>query len=200
MSSKHIYVSVDIEADGPIPGIYSMLSLGAAAFDIGLPSPDKYKPIDTFQINILPLLDARQDPATMRWWSERPEAYAVATKDAQFAGDAIPTFTAWLRQLPGHPICVAYPVGFDFTFIHYYNVIFDPKHEDPFGFSALDIKTLACAALDKPYPEAIKKNVPWAWFNPPDGKAPRHNHEALQDAIGQGILFVRLMDFVESLR
>ena len=27
-----IYVSIDVEADGPIPGDHSMLSLGAAAF------------------------------------------------------------------------------------------------------------------------------------------------------------------------
>ena len=31
--SREILVSVDIEADGPIPGVYSMLSLGAARVD-----------------------------------------------------------------------------------------------------------------------------------------------------------------------
>jgi len=31
-SKKEIYVSIDIEADGPIPGPYSMLSIGAVAF------------------------------------------------------------------------------------------------------------------------------------------------------------------------
>ena len=33
LSGEECYVSIDIEADGPIPGTYSMLSLGAAAFD-----------------------------------------------------------------------------------------------------------------------------------------------------------------------
>ena len=28
-----IYVSIDIESDGPVPGLNSMLSLGAVAFD-----------------------------------------------------------------------------------------------------------------------------------------------------------------------
>ena len=37
-----IYVSVDIEADGPIPGDFSMLSLGAVAFN------DDGEEIDSF--------------------------------------------------------------------------------------------------------------------------------------------------------
>jgi hypothetical protein len=32
MSSKEIYVSTDVEADGPIPGPNSMLSFGSAAY------------------------------------------------------------------------------------------------------------------------------------------------------------------------
>ena len=30
MASKDVYISVDIEADGPIPGRYSMLAFGLA--------------------------------------------------------------------------------------------------------------------------------------------------------------------------
>ena len=35
MSSKEIYVSTDVEADGPIPGPNSMLSFGSAAYSGG---------------------------------------------------------------------------------------------------------------------------------------------------------------------
>ena len=35
MSSKEIYVSTDVEADGPIPGPNSMLSFGSAAYTGG---------------------------------------------------------------------------------------------------------------------------------------------------------------------
>jgi len=34
-----MYVSVDIESDGPIPGPHSLLSLGAAAFDLTTADP-----------------------------------------------------------------------------------------------------------------------------------------------------------------
>ena len=35
MNSKEIYVSTDVEADGPIPGPNSMLSFGSAAYTSG---------------------------------------------------------------------------------------------------------------------------------------------------------------------
>ena len=57
-----IYISTDIEADGPIPGLYSMLSLGAAAF-----KPDGAIE-DEFSENLTCLPDATEDPDTMDWW------------------------------------------------------------------------------------------------------------------------------------
>jgi hypothetical protein len=46
MSSKEIYVSTDVEADGPIPGPNSMLSFGSAAYTGGK------KLIGTFSANL----------------------------------------------------------------------------------------------------------------------------------------------------
>ena len=43
---KEIYISVDIETDGPIPGPNSMLSFGAAAFS------DDGKLVDTHSANL----------------------------------------------------------------------------------------------------------------------------------------------------
>ena len=42
-----IYVSTDVETDGPIPGVYSMLSVGSAAY-----LPDSNKPQSTFTANL----------------------------------------------------------------------------------------------------------------------------------------------------
>ena len=39
--SKHIYVSIDVEADGTIPGQNSMLQFGAAAFSLEGEEPRK---------------------------------------------------------------------------------------------------------------------------------------------------------------
>ena len=51
-----IYVSTDVETDGPIPGLNSMLSLGSAAY---LPGKTL---IDTFSANLETLPGAIADP------------------------------------------------------------------------------------------------------------------------------------------
>ena len=99
----------------------------------------------------------------------------------------MPEYVAWLEALPGKPVFVAYPAGFDFTFVYWYLIRFAGR--SPFSHSALDVKTLAMAALGCGYRDATKRNMPREWF-PPD--AP-HTHVALDDAIEQGKLFVNVL-------
>ena len=40
--------------------------------------------------------------------------------------------------------------------------------------------------------EATKRNMPKRWFLV-DGKAPPHTHDALDDAIGQGVLLMNIL-------
>ena len=61
--------------------------------------------------------------------------------------------------------------------------------ESPFSHSALDIKTFAMALLGKEYRESSKRNMPPEWF----GDVP-HTHVALDDAIGQGVLFCHMLE------
>ena len=55
MSKPKIYISTDIEADGPIPGSHSMLSFASAAY-----TADKQL-IDTFSANLDRLPNAQFD-------------------------------------------------------------------------------------------------------------------------------------------
>lgn len=64
-----IYVSTDIETDGPIPGPNSMLSFASAAF-----LADKTL-VSTFTANLEALPEANGDPDTMKWWEGQPEAW-----------------------------------------------------------------------------------------------------------------------------
>lgn len=175
------YVSVDIEADGPIPGPHSMLSLAAVAFDLD------GRQLGTFSANLETLPEASGHPDTMAWWAGQPEAWEASRRDRREPSEAIPAFVAWVRSLPGKPVFVAYPAGYDFTWVYWYMMRF--VGESPFSHSALDIKTLAMALMGCGYRDATKKNMPAAWFR----GAPQHSHVALDDAIGQGILFVNMM-------
>jgi hypothetical protein len=175
-----IYVSTDIETDGPIPGPHSMLSFGSAAF-----SADKTRH-GTFTANLETLPGARGDAETMRWWESQPEAWAACRENPRGPAEVMPEYVRWLRSLPGKPVFVAYPAGFDFLFIYWYLIRF--AGESPFSFSAVDIKTYAMAVLGKEYRASSKRNMPKHWFE----ELP-HTHVALDDAIGQGVLFCNMM-------
>ena len=82
-----IYVVCDIEADGPIPGPYSMLSIGAVA--VGK-SGTCY---GEFEINLLPLDNANQHPITMKWFKNNaPEALEYTKQNRVLPQEAMKKF------------------------------------------------------------------------------------------------------------
>lgn len=180
MAKLEIYVSTDIESDGPIPGPYSMLSFGSAAY-----LADKTL-VGTFSANLEKLPGATGHPDTMAWWENNPTAWEACRKDCLPPEKAMADYVAWLKKLPGKPVFVAYPAGFDFMFVYWYLIRF--TGESPFSHSALDMKTLAMALLKTDYREATKRNMPKEWFDPLP-----HNHIALDDAIEQGALFCNML-------
>jgi hypothetical protein len=58
-----IYISTDVETDGPIPGPHSMLSFGSAAY-----SATK-ELLSTFTANLETLPGACAHPKTAEWWA-----------------------------------------------------------------------------------------------------------------------------------
>ena len=175
-----IYVSTDVEADGPIPGPHSMLSFASAAY-----RGDKTL-LGTFSANLETLPGAAGHPSTMAWWEQHPDAHAATRRDLQAPEAALPAYVRWLKGLPGRPVFVAYPAGYDFLFVYWYLMRF--AGESPFSFSALDIKTYAMAVLKVDYREAVKRKMPKRWFDPLP-----HTHEALDDAREQGALFCNML-------
>jgi DNA polymerase III alpha subunit (gram-positive type) len=175
-----IYISCDIESNGPIPGDYSMLSLGAAAFT------SEGKLLSTFSANLRTLPEASEDPDTMKFWSDNQEAYEATRQDVRDPQQAMEQFISWVNKQPGKPVFVGYPVTFDFMFVYHYIIHFGLK--SPFSFSALDIKTYSMALMKTEYRQSTKKNMPKRWFS----DAP-HTHVAVDDAIEQGQLFCNML-------
>jgi hypothetical protein len=175
-----IYVSTDIETNGPIPGVYSMLSIGSAAYQA-----DKTR-LSTFSANLETLPNAITDAKTMEWWQTQPEAWAACRENLQSPEAVMKNYVAWLKQLPGKPVFVGYPAGFDFTFVYWYLIRF--TGESPFSFAALDIKSFAMAMLKTDFQEVTKRKMPRHWFD----DLP-HTHKALEDALEQGALFCNML-------
>ncbi len=122
------WISVDIEADGPIPGDYSMTEFGAVLVEPGL--------LHSFHGKLKPISD--------NWI---PEALAVSNRtrtevmtfdDPQ---DVMLSFMKWLNEVSkGRPMFIADNNGFDWQFINWYFHHF--TGHNPFGFSSTNLGSL----------------------------------------------------------
>src|SRR5438270_6584689 len=84
-----IYISTDVETDGPIPGPHSMLSFASAAY-----TPDKTL-VGTFSANLELLPGAAGHPKTIEWWRTQPEAWAACRKDLREPAAAMADYVRW---------------------------------------------------------------------------------------------------------
>ncbi len=178
-----LYWSVDIEADGPVPGANSMLSLAAVPFTKNYIFHD-----EAFYRKLLPLPEASADPNTMLWWETQPEAWEEVQKDQEQPYQVLQDLHSIVkaRENGGLGTMVGYPVAYDFMFIQWYFLTI--LGSSPFSHGAIDIKSYAACMLKTSYKKAVKKNMPKNWF----GKT-KHTHKAIDDAIGQAELFQNML-------
>lgn len=184
-----IYVSTDVEADGPIPGPNSMLSFASAAF-----TPDGTL-VDTFEANLKQMRGAKPDRRTMKdFWARNLEAWNYCRKDPRRPKRVMTKYVKWINKLRqyGKPVFVAFPLGFDFMFIYWYLIKF--TGQSPFSFFGLDIKTFAMFMMNTGYRQSIKRKMPKRWFS-----AKKHSHKAIDDAIEQGELFCNMYKEYQEL-
>jgi hypothetical protein len=189
MAVPDIYISADVEADGPIPGPYSMLSFGlcvAATFD-GIQLRPADPRTQTFYCELRPI---SKDYAI--------EALAVSSldrekliKEGRPARDAMISAADWVKSVAGkrHPVLVGFPLVFDWMFLTWYFERF--THSSPFGFSSgLDMKTMYQQKARVPLNLAGRDDLP-----PQLVSAKPHTHNALDDAIEQAEIFVNLFQW-----
>lgn len=174
-----IYLSTDVEADGPIPGPHSMLSFASAAY-----APDKTL-VRTYSANLETLPGAGGDPRTLKWWQGFPEAWAACRTDPRPPQLVMREYLAWVQALPGRPVFVGWPASWDFMWIYWYLVRF--TGERPFGESALDVRSYAMGMRRTPFRRTSRTYLPKRWFDPLP-----HTHIALDDALEQGALFCNM--------
>jgi hypothetical protein len=178
-----IFISADVEADGGLVGINSMLSLGSVAFRVG---ECGYEQITTFEANLQEYPGAVQDEEVMVWWTKFPEAWQKIRKNAQPPAVVMRQYLGWIKALPGEVALVAYPASYDFMFIYWYLKRY--TGERPFGWSGLCSRTYAmCMLKKKSWVNFSKDDIPDKYKS----KHP-HDHTPLNDAIQQGQEFAAM--------
>lgn len=170
-NKPEIFISIDVETAGPVPGEFSMLSIGAClvndpevAFDCELkPINDNADPaaLEVSGLSLVELHRRGRDPATAMF---------------QFAN--------WIDRVcgDGTPVFVGFNAPFDWSFVNYYFHRFTGAN--PFGFTALDIKALWMGVAQCGWADTRSSRI--AERLKPDLHG---DHNALHDARYQAELF-----------
>jgi DNA polymerase III epsilon subunit-like protein len=160
------YVMVDVEADGPAPGLYSLVSIGAV---IVAPALDQ-----TFYGQLRPITDA---------WV--PEALAISgfTRDQHLGFDdpaeVMARFADWIAAHGGkRPMFISDNNGFDWSFINYYFHRFTQKN--PFGHSSSNLGSLYKGVVKDAF--ASFKHL----------RTTAHTHHPVDDARGNAEALLRI--------
>src|SRR5215475_10195936 len=181
-----MYFSADVEADGPIPGPYSMVSFGFTV--AGVRNPE-FTPIEPTRFTFYRELR----PISEEW---DPSALAVSGLTREHLVDngidpaiAMAELTDFIRTTAdgARPVFVAYPACYDWMFLYWYLIRFTGA--SIFGHSGcLDMKTIYATKADVLIGAAVKRSMPRHLLS-----RRRHTHHALDDAIEQAELFANLI-------
>ncbi|MGV8152302.1 MAG: 3'-5' exoribonuclease domain-containing protein [Candidatus Nanoarchaeia archaeon] len=193
---KEIYISTDIEANGPIPADYSMLSIGSVAFG------DNGNILGKFYRKLNQLPNSKQHPQTMSFWKKNKEAYIEATSKPENPKKVMNEYADWLEEIKNKykvPLYfLAYPASWDFMFVSWYLIKFVKRYSKnhfictPFSHEGIDIKTFSMAQLKRPYSQSGTSNMPKEWIIEREDKG-LLKHKAIDDAMKQGLMFIRML-------
>jgi hypothetical protein len=161
------YIMVDVEADGPCPGEYSMFAIGAVIVEPTLSR--------TFHGLLRPVSE--------KWLPRGLEICGIARKTTLGYPDAAETMQAfgrWVRENGGErPIFVSDNNGFDWQFVNWYFHRFTGTN--PFGHSSMNL-----GSLYKGLVRNLRQNFKHL-------RRTRHTHNPLDDAMGNAEAMLQLM-------
>lgn len=170
------YISVDVEASGPIPGEYSMLSVGACLvrdFDEGFyaelrPTSDRYvsEALDVSKLSLSRLREHGTDPQ-----------------------EAMASLRDWITNVCAdrRPVFVGFNASFDWAFVNWYFHTF--LDDNPFGIGGVDIKAYYMGFSGSEWGETTSSKLPGR-LRP----SRPQTHNALDDARAQAEIFDKLLE------
>ncbi len=185
--SRTVFISVDVEASGPVPALYNLVSIGAVPVlrREGAWYPDD----DSFYVELKPIAPGFQDEAMAVHGISREHL----EREGVPAEDAMRRLTAFVEGLGdrGRPVFVGHNAVFDWAYISYYY-----EHHglpNPFGYKALELKSYAMGRLGIGWFETSKENLQRLLPSLPD-QDPTLVHRADYDALYQAQILSALLN------
>lgn len=177
---EECFISVDVETAGPIPGDYSMLSLGACV--VGCATEGFYVEVKPINDNFVPeaLKVSGFDLAKLANTGEPPEV-------------AVKKLAEWIKKVAGDstPVFVGFNAGFDWSFVNWYLIRY--LGDNSFGFAPLDVKAYYMGLVGCGWEETKSSRIrpDFQPVKPGDHNAladARTSRNVREDARGQEIL------------
>ena len=181
-----VYFCVDIEASGPVPGLFNMLSIGCVA--VKTVEGGRLAPGEDLYLELKPIFIGF-DPGAMkvnRLDKEHLEKTGLPPADAM---QLLARFVTERTPEGARAIFVGHNAPFDWSFVNYY--FHHARIANPWGYSALDSKALAMGVLGLSWPDTNKEVLQKLLELPP-----QHEllvHRADYDARYQAMIFCALM-------
>lgn len=169
------WVMVDVETDGPCPGLYSMVSFGAVVVE---PDLDQ-----TFY--------GQCKPISGKWNPEALKVSGLTREECRSFPDpefTMHSFATWLKGFGGRLMFISDNNGFDWQFINYYFHRF--YGQNPFGHSSTNLGSL------------YKGMVRNTFKNFKRLRKTKHTHHPVDDAKGNAeamLHMIRKMDLKTEL-
>lgn len=180
------YFMVDVEATGPVPGLYSMVSLGAVVI-----APDAQGELsagDELYLELRPVFGGH-DPDANAVHGLDIERLAREGLEPRAALEKLSAFVAAQNRPSTEPTFVAHVAVFDWMYVNWYYAWCGL--ENPFGYKALDTKALAMGVLDVEWPSTSKEILTGKLGIAMQDEDTLHRADA--DARHQAGLFVAMM-------
>ncbi|TWP27054.1 exonuclease [Apibacter muscae] len=175
-----IYIATDVEADGPIPGDYSMLSFGMAI--VGMDHINFYTELKPISENYI-------EKALEVSGLDRNKLL----EEAPTAEEAMQAVNQWINSLRkiGRPVFLASPAVWDGMFIHWYFMKYLKK--SPFGQtgSGIDLRSYWMGKTGCEWVDTQKGKIK---YNLNIEGLP-HTHHAKEDAIELAKIFEKAIKF-----
>jgi hypothetical protein len=163
---SNVLIVVDVEADGPAPGLYSMLSFGAVVVDAGLTRRFESGPL-------MALTGAHCNPEAVNAIGMKWEDYITTHHTGGLPPyEVMRDFKKWIDAVSGgrHPIFISDNNGFDWMYICWY--FWKYLGENPFGYSSRRIGDLYCGLTGD-------MRARWKHL-----RKTAHTHNPVDDAVG----------------
>jgi len=183
-----LYLSIDVEASGPFPGLYSLVSVGAVPVieGDGAWSVDEGR---AFYIELKPLPEAASMPEAMAVHGLTTEHLAREGVDPADAVERFAAYVAGLEAEFGYVKAAAWPSSFDGPYVGWYAQRF--LGHNPLGHSQFDIPSFAMG-LFRCGRKTLLQRMKKAGYKKPLNPNPHH---ALADAVEQGWTLAFLLNY-----